>query len=317
MKVFIQGSTGVLGRRLVRDFRAEGHEVVALVRSDAGEATVRSLGGAPVRADIYDAASLAKAAEGCEVVIRAATAIPKSARLKAGDFAQTGQLRTEGTKALLAAAVRVGAKTILQESIVWLARPRDGTAFDEDSPVRPDAITAPVVEAEHLASSVGGDGKMTTTTLRLGNFYAADAWHTRYMGERLSRNKLPIVGRGDSALALIHADDASLAFVAAALRPRAGVFHVVDDEPAATGEFLSAFAEKLGAPAPRHVPPWLARLAAGRSVTEFFTVPMRTSNRRFREAFGWSPQHPTYREGLDQVIAAWRKEGYLVGARAV
>lgn len=316
MKVFIQGSTGVLGRRLVRDFRADGHEVVALVRSEAGETTARSLGGAPVRADVYDAASLAKAAEGCDVVVRAATAIPKSGRVKAADFRETGELRTEGTKALLAAALRVGAKTFLQESIVWVARPRGGAAFDEDSPVQADAITAPVVEAEHLARSVGGDGKITTTTLRLGNFYAPDAWHTRYMGERLARRKLPIIGRGDSALALIHADDASLAFVAAASRPRSGLFHVVDNEPAATGEFLRAFAERLGAPSPRRAPPWLARLAAGRGVTEFFTIPMRTSNQRFREAFGWSPMYPTYREGLDQVIAQWRMEGYLVGARA-
>lgn len=314
MKVFIQGSTGVLGRRLVRDFHAEGHEVVGLVRSGEGEKAVRSLGGSPSRADVFDAAALTKAAEGCDVVIRAATAIPKSGRVSAAAFRATAELRTEGTKALLAAAVRSGARTFLQESIVWVARPRDGSPFNEDSPVLPDAITAPVIEAEHLARSVGGDGKITATTLRLGNVYAPDAWHTRFMGERLSRHKLPIIGRGDSTLSLIHADDASRAFLAAALRPRSGTFHVVDDEPAATGEFLPALAAKLGARAPTHIPPWLARLAAGRYVAEFFTVPMRTSNRRFRGAFAWAPTYPTYREGLDQVVAEWRKEGYLMAS---
>ena len=312
MKVFVQGATGVLGRRLVRDFAAAGDEVVGLSRSEKGDAAVKAAGGTPARADVFDAASLAAAAAGAEAVIRAATAIPPTLRPSPKAFAQNSRLRTEGTKALLAAASRVGAKVFLQESIVWAARPPDGSPFDEASAVHPDAISASVVEAEALARSMGADGKMVTTTLRMGNFYGPETWHTRLLGERLKAHKLPLIGPGTAEFAIVHADDAASAFVAAAHHPRAGIFHVMDDQAAPIGDILNEFARLLKARPPGHVPKWLARLAAGKYTAEFFTLPMRTSNARFKRAFGWKPHYPTYRETLDQVVAAWRAEGFLV-----
>src|SRR6266851_3088339 len=76
MKVFIAGASGVLGRRLVRQFVARGHSVFGLVRTPKAESAVREAGGEPRHADLFDAESLARAAEGCETVIHAATAIP-------------------------------------------------------------------------------------------------------------------------------------------------------------------------------------------------------------------------------------------------
>ena len=59
------------------------------------------------------------------------------------------------------------------------------------------------------------------------------------------------------------------------------------------------------------MPVWLARLLAGEQAVSYFTSSTRTSNARFRRDFGWSPRFPTFREGLDQVVAAWRAEGFL------
>lgn len=313
MKVFIQGATGVLGRRLVGAFAADGHEVVGLARDEKGAAAVTAAGGVPARADVFDAASLAAAAAGAEVVVRAATAIPATMRPTPRAFAENSKLRVEGTKALLAAASRVGAKVFLQESIVWVARPPDGAPFDENSPLHPDAISASMAEAEALARSMGADGKMVTTSLRMGNFYAAEAWHTRLFGERVKAHKLPIVGPGTAEFATVHADDAASAFLAAAHSPHAGTYHVMDDKAAPIGDILNELARLLHAAPPGHVPKWLARLAAGKYTAEFFTVPMRTSNARFKETFGWKPQYSTYRETLAQITEAWRGEGFLAG----
>ena len=170
-----------------------------------------------------------------------------------------------------------------------------------------------MIEAEELARSIGADTTMVTSTLRMGNFYAPEAWHTRLFGERLKARKLPIIGAGTAEVALLHADDASSAFLAAAKAPRPGVYHVLDDKPAPIGEVLGEFARQLGAPAPKHVPPWLARLAAGKYTAEFFTLPMRTTNSRFKATFGWAPKYPTYKETLSDITGAWRKEGFLVG----
>ena len=59
-------------------------------------------------------------------------------------------------------------------------------------------------------------------------------------------------------------DDAAEATVAAVERGAPGVYNVVDDEPAALRDWLPAYAEAIGAPPPRRVPVWLARLVAGK-----------------------------------------------------
>jgi nucleoside-diphosphate-sugar epimerase len=86
------------------------------------------------------------------------------------------------------------------------------------------------------------------------------------------------------------------------------VWHIVDNEMVQVSIFLKEFAARLGAPAPRRAPVWLARWLAGEQAVEYFTRSMRTTNARFRRDFGWAPRYPTYREGLDQIIAAWKAE---------
>lgn len=311
MKILIAGATGVLGRGLVRQFVSRGHSVLGLARGSEGERLIESLGGESLRASIFDADELARAAEGFEVVIHAATSIPTKTRTKPGDWEMNDRLRRDGTRALVACAAKVGARAYLQQSIVWLARPNDGSHFDEDSKPNPDAVTLSALEAEEIAFEAGERCAFQTAVLRCGYFYGPDAAHTRMFGQGLIKRRVPIVGRGDAVLANIHTDDAASAFVAAAEGGRRGLWHVVDDEPVTMQEFISGFAERLGAPEPRRVPVWLARLIAGSYAASYFTSSTRTSNARFRKDFGWSPAFPGYREGLDQIIGAWKTSGFI------
>ncbi|HEX8709339.1 MAG TPA: NAD-dependent epimerase/dehydratase family protein [Pyrinomonadaceae bacterium] len=310
MKVFIAGATGVLGRRLVRQLAGRGHSVVGLARSQQGQSLLRSLGGESRTADIFDADALARAAEGAEVVIHAATAIPSRQRMRPRDWVLNDRLRREGTSALAEAAARIGARLYMQQSIVWLARPRDGSFFDETAAPQPDAVTLSALDSEKIATEEGIRSGFEVALLRCGLFYAPDASHTRMMGEGLKRRRLPIIGSGEAVLACLHADDAASAFVTAAEAGRGGLWHVVDDQPVTVAELFSDFAEMLGAKPPRHVPVWLARLAAGNYTADFFTSSIRTSNARFRRETGWSPGFPSYRQGLRQVISTWKAEGF-------
>jgi 2-alkyl-3-oxoalkanoate reductase len=54
MKVFVAGATGVLGRALVPQLVARGHEVVGMTRSASKQDPLRSLGARPVVADALD-----------------------------------------------------------------------------------------------------------------------------------------------------------------------------------------------------------------------------------------------------------------------
>jgi 2-alkyl-3-oxoalkanoate reductase len=308
MKVFIAGASGVLGRRLVRQFVMRGHSVIGQVRSPKAESAVREAGGEPRHADLFDAESLAQAAEGCDTVIHAATAIPVKHKTTPADWAMNDHIRRKGTRCLTEAAAKIGAKTYLQQSIAWVARPRDEAPFTEDSPTVPEPAIQSAIDAEAIACEAGSAEGFTVSILRGGFFYDSESAHTRMIADALRKRQMPIIGGGDAVWAMIHTDDAASAYILAAEKPRSGVWHIVDNELVQVRTFLKEFGARLGAPEPRRVPVWLARWLAGEQAVEYFTRSTRTTNARFRRDFGWAPRYPTYREGLDQIVAAWKAE---------
>jgi nucleoside-diphosphate-sugar epimerase len=308
MRVFIAGASGVLGRRLIQQFTARGHLVVGQVRGAKAESVVRAMGGEPRHADLFDAESLAQAADGCDTVIHAATAIPVKRKTTPADWAMNDHIRRKGTRCLTEAAAKIGAKTYLQQSVVWVARPRDESAFDEDSPAVPDPLLQSAIDAEAIAREAGSVEGFVTGVLRGGAFYDPDSAHFRMLADALRKREMPILGRGDAVRAMIHTDDAASAFACAAEQPKNGTWHVVDDELVSVRALLEGLASRLGAPPPRRVPYWLARWIAGEQAFSYFTKSTRTTNARFRRDFNWTPRYPTYREGLDQIVAAWNAE---------
>jgi nucleoside-diphosphate-sugar epimerase len=307
MKVFIAGASGILGRRLVRQFVARGHAVIGQVRSPKAEAAVKDAGGEPRQADLFDAESLARAADGCDTVIHAATAIPVKQKTTAADWAMNDHIRRKGTRCLTEAAAKIGAKHYTQQSIAWVARPKNDAPFDENSAIVPDPSIQSAIDAEAIAREAESAEGFTVSILRGGYFYDSESGHTRMIADGLRKRQMPIIGGGTAVWSMIHSDDVAGAYVAAAEKPTSGVWHIVDNEPVPVGAFLREFAARLNAPAPRNVPAWLAKWLVDEKALEYFTRSTRTTNAKFRRDFGWTPRYPTYREGLAQIIAEWNK----------
>ena len=153
MRVFVAGATGVLGWRLVDQFADRGHDVVGLSRDDAGDDRVRTFGGEPHRGDVLEPETLTAGADGADVVIHAATAIPTPDG--SGSWTLNDRIRREGTRNLTAAAGEVGADRYLQQSVVMVARQPDGSPFDEDDPVNPAPTLESAVDGEEIARAAG------------------------------------------------------------------------------------------------------------------------------------------------------------------
>ncbi|MFN6495290.1 SDR family oxidoreductase, partial [Nostoc sp. DedQUE03] len=108
MKILVAGATGAIGRTLIAQLLAKGHDVVALTRSLEKAQTLAEQGVELAKADVFDAEALIAAIVRAqpEVVIEQLTALPKTYTAEsmsaAAPFNQ--RLRLEGGANVLAAA---------------------------------------------------------------------------------------------------------------------------------------------------------------------------------------------------------------------
>ncbi|MEU0570491.1 hypothetical protein ABZ297_34580 [Nonomuraea sp. NPDC005983] len=91
-------------------------------------------------------------------------------------------------------------------------------------------------------------------------------------------------------LSFTDSHDAATAIVAALDRDVTGALNVVDDNPIRFRDWLPAYAAELGAPEPKRVPAWLARLAVGSFGVAYLTRLRGADNSRARLCLNWRPR---------------------------
>lgn len=305
MRVFVAGGTGVIGRRLIPQLVARGHEVTATTTSPDKLALLAQLGADGVVMDGLDAASVGEAVAAArpDAIVHQMTAISMTHAgkpdLKHPDrwFAKTNRLRAEGTDHLLAAAEAAGVSNFVAQGYAsWNGAPEGGLVKTEDDPLNLMPGTAAHGGAailQQLQDKVLARGG---AVLRYGSFYGPGAMDDQVT--LLRKRQYPLVGRGTGYLSWVHLDDAASATVLAMEQKQTGLFNIVDDDPAPASEWLPYLAECAGAKPPRHVPVWLARLLAGDQAVIMMTAGRGFSNAKAKRELGWTLRYPSWREGF-------------------
>jgi nucleoside-diphosphate-sugar epimerase len=314
MKILLAGATGALGKQLVPRLVADGHEVVGITRTESKLGMLRELGATGVVADLLDPEQVARVVAEAEpeVIIHQLTALNRDFDVKHFDrtFEETNRLRTEATDHLLAAGRAVGVKRFIAQSYTsWPYARTGGPVKTEDDPLDPNppaAMRQSMRAIRHLESAVTGADWTEGIVLRYGGFYGPGTSMSREGGaqlETIRRRRFPVVGDGGGIWSFVHIEDAAEATVAAVTHGRRGIYNIVDDDPAPVSEWLPVAARAVGAPAPRHVPRWLGRIAAGESGVVMMTEMRGASNAKAKRELGWVPRHPSWREGFAEVAA--------------
>jgi 2-alkyl-3-oxoalkanoate reductase len=310
MRVFVAGATGALGRQLVPQLVAAGHEVTGMTRSASKEDLVRSLGGRPVVADALALDEVARAVAEAEpeVIIHQLTAISADTNPRHFDraFARTNRLRTEGTDHLLAAAKAVGAKRFIAQSFAgWPFARIGGPVKTEEDPLDespPKQARETIAAIRYLERAVSAADSIEGIALRYGGFYGPGTSISREPGaaqaEMVRKRRFPIVGGGTGVQSFIQIEDAAAATVAALDRGHRGIYNVTDDEPAPVSEWLPVLADALGAKPPRRVPRWLGRLVAGEVGVVMMTEVRGGANAKAKRELGWELRYPSWRLGF-------------------
>jgi nucleoside-diphosphate-sugar epimerase len=300
MRVLVAGASGAIGTRLVPQLIERRHEVVGTFKSPGNAERVRALGAEPVALDLLDPRAVRKAVleAAPDAIIHQATALANVRFSRSLDrtFAETNRLRTEGTDALLAAAREAGVRRFLAQSFASLRYAREGGSVKtEDDPLDPTPVRATRetnAAMRHLDQAVTDAGGIV---LRYGGFYGAP---NDGLIKPVRKRQFPIIGEGGGVSSFIHLDDAATATVLALERDRAGIYHIVDDEPAAARDWLPVLADALGVKAPRHFPRWLARLFAGEAAVMMGTEARGASNAKAKRELGWELRYPSWRQGF-------------------
>ena len=308
VRVFVAGGTGVVGRRLVPQLVARGHQVTATTTSAAKLGVLSRLGADGVVMDGLDPVSVgaAVAAARPDVIVNEMTGLSEAhagkPNMRKPDrfFAATIRLRSAGTDHLLAAAEATGVSHVVAQSFgAFNGIHEGGWVKTEEDPVDPGPPSARTgTEAlRHLEDAVTGAGG---AALRYGALYGPGATDDQVMMVR--KRLFPLVGGGTGYFSWVHLDDAASATVLAVEQRATGVFNVVDDEPAPVSQWLPYLAACAGAKPPRRLPTWLARLLAGEMVVDMMTEGRGFSNAKAKRELGWQLRYPSWRQGFKEEL---------------
>jgi nucleoside-diphosphate-sugar epimerase len=298
MKVFVAGGTGAIGRPLVAELLAEGHDVVALTRSAEKAQALMKQGIETAIADIFDADAVSAAVRRAEpeIVIEQLTALPRTYTQESMRTAAAfnRRIRLEGGANLLSAAQAAGVRRYLRQSIAFWAAPGSDLA-DETTPLASDASPAVAADIQVVAEierRLLENPNIEGIALRYGFFYGPGTWFypDGDVAQQVRRQQFPIIGNGGGVWSWLHVEDAATATARAAAQGNPGVYLIVNDRPLAMHQWLPAFAEWLNAPPPPRISVEDALEVGGADAVYYGTQLRGASNAKAKHELNFRPR---------------------------
>lgn len=259
MKVLATGSSGFLGRAVVRALQDAGHAVRTLQRRPSGVAGAEDRLGS-----VTDADAVASALQGVDGVVHLAAKVSL-----AGDPAQFRAVNVEGTRTLLDAAAAAGVTRIVHVSSPSVAHAGHALAGVGAEPADPDAAHGEYArtkaEAELLALS-RADSSTALVAIRPHLVWGpGDTQLIARVVARARRGTLPLLDGGTALIDSTYVDNAASGIVAALDRVEAvsgRAYVLTNGEPRPVGDLLAGICLASGVTPPRFsVPAGLAKVA--------------------------------------------------------
>lgn len=289
-----------MGRRLVPQLVAWGHQVTATTTSAAKLGVLAQLGADGVVMDGLDARSVRQAVAQArpDAIVHEMTGISLAHAgkpdLKHFDrwADPTIRLRTEGTDHLLVAAKATGVDHVVAQGYAdWNGIREGGWVKTEEDPLDLMTGTAAQTSMEALRHVEDVVVKAGGAVMRYGGLYGPGAIDDQV--ELVRKRQFPLVGRATGYASWVHLDDAASATVLAVEQQARGVFNIVDDDPAPASEWLRYLAACAGAKKPLRFPAWLARLLAGEVAVIMMIEGRGFANAKAKRELGWQLRYPS------------------------
>ncbi|MFZ0505143.1 MAG: NAD-dependent epimerase/dehydratase family protein [Chthoniobacterales bacterium] len=267
---------GYLGAQLLRQLARNGWKATGITLSESSAGALRSQGLKVVAADLRTSDLRVLTETNPSVIIHCASSGKGGAMAYREIFLETTRRLINETSfehLFFTSSTSVYAQT-------------DGSTVTETDIAEPERETGQILrQTEELVLACDG------TVLRLAGIYGPGRCVPL---EKLLSGEAVIEGNGERLVNSIHRDDAVSAFCLAVGGRWKGLFNVVDNEPVTQLEWFQWVCARLERRLPAFAPRDLNRKRAWTS--------KRVTNAKLR-SMGWIPQYPSFREGVEQILA--------------
>ncbi|MFA5956583.1 hopanoid-associated sugar epimerase [Hyphomicrobium sp.] len=245
---FLTGASGFVGSAVARKLLDEGFSVRALVRKNSNRTNLGGIDVDVVEGDIRDASLVENAMLGARYAFHVAA----DYRLWAPDPREIIATNTDGTRAVMRAALKAGVERVVYtSSVATLRLSDDGTPSDETMPLTEEnaigAYKKSKVLAERLVERMIADEKLPAVIVNpstpIGPRDVRPTPTGRIVVEAASGRMPAYVETG---LNLVHVDDVADGHVVALKSGRIGERYILGGQDMTLGQMLSEIARLAG-----------------------------------------------------------------------
>jgi dihydroflavonol-4-reductase len=328
--VLVTGATGFTGGHLALTLARRGYRVRALVRPRSLERFQRSPlateGIEPHSGDLTDAAAVARAADGVDVVYHIAATYREAGQREDAYRA----VNVAGTKHVIEAASRGGVRRVVHCSTGGVHGHVVDPPANEDAPFNPgDVYQQTKLEAEKLAAEYGRTHALDVVVARPIGIYGPGDTRFLKMFRGLARGRFPMLGSGEVFYHLTYIEDLVEGFRLCGEVPTAAgrTYLLAGPRYTTLNELVARIANELKVTPPRlHLPVWpfwtAGLLCEGvciplgiepplyRRRVDFYTKSRAFDTTRARTELGFVPQ-VDLDEGIRRT-AQWYREQKLI-----
>jgi nucleoside-diphosphate-sugar epimerase len=287
MRVFLTGSTGFIGSRIVPELISAGHQVLGLTRSDAGSQFLAAAGAQVQRGDLEDLESLRNGAAASDAVIHVGFPRFQHFQHDLTRFAENCEVDRHAIEAI-GAALKDSDRPFIVSSGVGVAQGRAAT--EDDPPIPPSATYPRASEATAVALLERG---VHASVMRLPQVHdtVKQGLVTPLVAIARAKGVSAYVGDGHNRWPAAHVTDVARLYRLALENGAAGArYHAVAEEGVLLKDIATAIGRGLNVPvisvSPEQAQEHFGYLGffAGRDAL--------TSSAQTRAKLGWNPTGP-------------------------
>lgn len=299
MNILLIGGTGFLGSHLVKRLIDRRHEVTIISRNPYHDmlfdkSRVRFIKGDILQADKIEIRGRV------DVLVYTAMIPFKPGRISDKKFKELERITGQYLNNTIELAKRLTCPLILTSGASFDTKGNE--IADESWPIARKGMAALGRCYDEMIDIIKRDSSIPLIEMLPAQIYGNGGMFGKVIN--MAKNgRIVILGGGSNFLPRIHVNDCADAYVLAIEKLPVGKrFIISDNENVRVKDFMLHLAKAFGARKIINIPNPLLRVVTGKHIFNTLTMNTKVSNDLIKRELGWTPNYPSYREGIKSLL---------------